>query len=213
MAETGLGNVIDLRDLDIDICLSIYADLKMDWLPVQTIREHYNDTCETDLPLPHFTRVMRELGEQPVQREYDGRRLQGFYRRQFVNIQAAEKAALHDIAIEEHGHDLEDCAGFILEWLATADPDWQMLIEAVQQMRGFDNKTTLASLAGYALSNRLHMDVPPLDIFNGPVWTPEPQECSICGDTYQMAYPGQPPCCLKADCGREYHRRLNEEGA
>ena len=85
------------------------------------------------------------------------------------------------------------------------DPDYGMLMGFLQDERGFDDATALASMCSYVLANRLHMVVPRTDIFESISWSPEEQVCSICKETYQMSYPGQPPVCLNTVCGGSYN--------
>jgi len=189
-----------------EVCLSVYRDTKSDWMPaselIQELKDRGSVVGGSDL-----SRLMREFDQKRDMREYEGKLTGGYTRRNFQLIQNQLEAASQREDDAKQEHDLDMCAERLLVWISSLDPDWRMLVEALNDERGFDAKTTIASFAGYVLDNRLHMIVPRNETLQGVHWTPEEQLCPICSDVYTMSYPGQ-PCCLKSECGRLYHQQV-----
>ncbi len=195
----------------VETCLAIARELKLDWISVRQL-------CETlsalDLAMTpaDFTRFMKAHNQEASSRDANERaNRRGYFVRQFIEM----LSDLHEVEAQEeevaHGHDLNGCGERFIEFLSGLDPDYKLLIGLIQQERGFDAATTIASMCSYVLFHRLHMAVPRQDLFDIVTWSPEMRECEVCSVAYRMSYPGQPPVCLNAECGREYHRRRKEE--
>ena len=197
------------RDI-VEMCLEISKDANLQWVGVAQLCAVMR-SLEIEIGAADLVRTMKALGAEVVSRDTGGERQErGYYQRQFVELMNAFQAEDEEKAQEAHGHDLNECASRLKQFLIGLDPDYGLLMGFLQDERGFDDATAIASMCSYVLQNRLHMVVPRTDIFDSISWSPMECVCEICQETYTMTYPGQPPVCLNSACGREYHRRRKE---
>ena len=197
------------RDI-VEMCLEIAKEANLQWVSVSHLCAVMRQ-LEIEIGAADLVRIMKSQGAEVTARDTGGQRQErGYFRRQFVELMTAFHVEDEAQKQEAHGHDLNECAARLKNFLVGLDPDYAMLMGFLQDERGFDDATAIASMCAYVLQNRLHMSVVRTDIFEAVSWSPEERICEICAETYTMTYPGQPPVCLKSDCGREYHRRRKE---
>src|SRR6266851_2219722 len=83
----------------------------------------------------------------------------------------------------------------LLTWVASLDPSWTEKIQAVKEERHSNALNTIAILVCNTLETETYLETPILpQLQDDFVPAGQTAECRGCGNSYVLAYPGQPAC-------------------
>lgn len=99
-----------------------------------------------------------------------------------------------------------------LNWIMDRHPGWREKIIAMMEARGDDPLRIIASLCCWTLEQGEHMSIPTIpELLDDFVPAGVEMPCPHCGQSYILAYPGQPYCGnVCADAARASEQQSRE---